>query len=162
MITKITKGQSCTPEWSECSKGVITAIKLLPEIQKYDGKLNIKNQQLVENFVFDILQYKAPFSTKAIRWGFTDKPVVRQKYRRNKKTQRRNFKIQETVLIMSTEIPYIGASPDTLVSCDCCALWVVELEVTWTHREKSFPECEPTNGTCLEQTQGKKCRWSLA
>ena len=40
-----------------------------------------------------------------------------------------NFKVEESGLFISTEYPFVGASPDGLVTCACCSDGVCEIKV---------------------------------
>ena len=38
-----------------------------------------------------------------------------------------NFQVRDSGLIISTQHPYLGASPDGIISCDCCGIGVNEI-----------------------------------
>ena len=40
-----------------------------------------------------------------------------------------NFKVEESGLFLSTEYPFVGASPDGLVKCACCNDGICEIKV---------------------------------
>ena len=39
-----------------------------------------------------------------------------------------NFKICDSGLVLDPDIPHLGASPDGLVSCDCCGEGCLEIK----------------------------------
>ena len=78
----------------------------------------------------DILHYKTPVSTKAMRWGIVNEPIVREQYRRIMRSHHSNLRLEETGLIVSTEIAYIGASPHTLVRYVCRGEGLAEFKTT--------------------------------
>ena len=69
------------------------------------------------------------FKTAATCWGCAHEKVARDKYVSMTSVAHNNFKIEESGLFLSTDYPFIGASPDGLVSCDCCGDGVCEIKV---------------------------------
>lgn len=47
----------------------------------------------------------------------------------SKGTQHRNLQVEKCGLLISKDHPCIGASPDSLVMCDCCSQKVLDVEV---------------------------------
>lgn len=140
-ISTLTMGQSATSEWSKFRAGLIIATKLLAVVRKYDSDMTVKNVESAKNLAVDILQYNPPSSNKAMRWGISNEPIAREQYRRiMNQFFYKNFKVKETGLIVSTEHPFTGASPDALVSCSCCGQGVAEFKVPWTYRDKPVIE----------------------
>lgn len=41
-----------------------------------------------------------------------------------------NFQIFDSGLLINRDFPYLGASPDGIVSCDCCGIGLCEIKVT--------------------------------
>ena len=41
-----------------------------------------------------------------------------------------NFQIFDSGLWINKDFPYLGASPDGIVSCDCCGIGLCEIKVT--------------------------------
>jgi len=79
-LPHLTKGRSCNHEWNKNRKGVITATKLPPLIRKYDDELEVRNNESAKSLVADILHYKTPVSTKGMRWGIVNEPIVNPFY----------------------------------------------------------------------------------
>jgi len=69
--------------------------------------------------------------------GLVNEPIVREQYRRIIRTDHSNFRLEETGLVVSTEIAYIDASPDALVRYNCCGEGLAEFKAIWTHTEKN-------------------------
>ena len=95
-ILSLTIGQSATVKWLQFRAGLITATKLLAVIRKYDDNLMVKNIESAQNLVINILQYKAPVSTKAMQWGVSNESIARKIYTRVMKTTHKNFLLRET------------------------------------------------------------------
>ena len=51
-----------------------------------------------------------------------------------------NFEYRDSGLVVSTVHPYIGASPDGAVQCDCCGCGVLEIKCPYCIRESSPTE----------------------
>ena len=60
------------------------------------------------------------FSTEATKWGCQHEKLALDAYRVMKENQRLNFHMVDCVFFISSDYPFIGASPDSLISCDFC------------------------------------------
>ena len=58
------------------------------------------------------------FSTTATKWGCQHEKAALERY--ESQNYHRNIKVTECGLFLS-EYPFIGASPDAVVTCNCCA-----------------------------------------
>ena len=73
-----------------------------------------------------------------------------------------NLSANEYVFFISLTVPYIGASLDALVSCNCCGNGCLEIKCPYDSREKfvfqildcvvGYLEGDVTNGTQLKTT----------
>lgn len=64
-----------------------------------------------------------------------------------------NFTICDAGLFISTERPYIGASPDAIVACDCCGRGVVEIKCPFCYKE-NLPDDNPSNFCMAKDSSG--------
>ena len=55
----------------------------------------------------------------ALEWGCLNEENARQQYYALASTQHINFQLQLSGLHIDTQHPYLGATPDGIVSCDC-------------------------------------------
>ena len=55
--------------------------------------------------------------------------VAKEAYASYLKGKHKNFNMSDSVLFISTDHPYLGASPDGLVSCECCGAGGCEIKV---------------------------------
>ena len=51
-----------------------------------------------------------------------------------------NFKVRSTGFVISSDYPFLGVSPDGLVSCDCCGEWLVEIKCPFRYQNMT-PDC---------------------
>ena len=71
----------------------------------------------------------------------------------------KNVRVQESGFYISYERPYIGASPDGIVVCDCCTEKVL-LEVKCPICVKPNLTAQEKTGFCMEKAQGAE-NWTL-
>ena len=61
--------------------------------------------------------------------GLCARKKAQDKYVSMTSVAHKNFKVEESGLFISTDYPFIGASLDGLVMCDCCSDGVCEIKV---------------------------------
>lgn len=64
------------------------------------------------------------------RWGCHHEKQAREAYRKKMESVHENFQIFDSGLWINKDFPYLGASPDGIVSCDCCGIGLCEIKVT--------------------------------
>ena len=67
------------------------------------------------------------FTSQATDWGTQHEEVGRVQYVAQAVSQHENFECQECGLVLSSDYPVFGASPDGLVQCKCCGLGCLEV-----------------------------------
>ena len=73
----------------------------------------------------------ARFNTEATKWGCQHERAAREAYSCFQKERHKNFTVSDSGLFVSTEHPYLGASPDGLVTCECCGAGACEIKVLY-------------------------------
>ena len=63
----------------------------------------------------------------ALRWGREHEDIARQQYVTSTKDQHCNFSVRMSGLVIKPGLPYLGVSPDGIISCDCCGKGVLEI-----------------------------------
>ena len=66
----------------------------------------------------------------------------------------KNLNISDAALFVSLERPYIGASPDAIVTCDCCGKGTVEIKCPFCYKE-GLPDDNPTNFCMTKDSSGE-------
>ena len=74
------------------------------------------------------------FSIEATRWGCQQEKLALDAYRVMKENQHLNFHMVDCRFFISSDYPFIGASPDSLISCDCCGEGYVEVKCPYCKR----------------------------
>ena len=75
------------------------------------------------------------FSTHATRWGCDHEARALQRYCEVSQTTHTNFKCKDSGFTINMNMPYMGASPDSVVSCNCCGIGVVEVKCPFCLRK---------------------------
>ncbi len=70
------------------------------------------------------------FKTSATKWGCDHERVAQEKYIHLSNHSHSEFQFQEAGLFLSTEYPFVGATPDDLVQCLCCNKGICEIKVS--------------------------------
>ena len=53
-----------------------------------------------------------------------------------------NCNVRKADLHVRKDYPFLGASPDGIVTCDCCPPSVVEVKCSYAHRDKTAEELQ--------------------
>ncbi|XP_062576035.1 uncharacterized protein LOC134237903 [Saccostrea cucullata] len=91
------------------------------------------------------------FQSKATAWGCDHEKDAREAYCEGMRRFHSNFTVETTGLFLHPEYPLFGASPDGLVSCDCCGQGVLEIKCPFCVRFSSLDAWKEKN-SCLEET----------
>ena len=84
------------------------------------------------------------FSVEATKWGCQHEKLALDAYRLMKEKQHLNFRMVNCGFIISTDDPIIDASPDSVISCDCCGEGCVEVKCPYCIRNNTIDEA-PSN-----------------
>eukprot|EP00795_Rhopilema_esculentum_P015969 gene15969-7301_t len=120
-----TKDQSAKKEWMLHRAGRITGSTVKNVARMRDS------QSLIET----IMQYRPGFSSKYTAHGKQMEPVAREKFEKEEGMKHTNFKVEQAGLLINAEIPYLGASPDGIVSCDCHGRGVLEIKCPYNYKD---------------------------
>lgn len=78
-------------------------------------------------------------------WGCTDTLGA---YANKQKHQHTNFTLEDAGFFIFMERPYIGASPDPIVTCECCGMGTVEVKCPFCYKD-GFPEDDNPSKFCM-------------
>ena len=134
-IEKSTRGQSENQEWFNHRRGRITA-SVVPSVMTCRFDSNVR-----ENWISrEVLGTSSRVSAASLDFGRTHEPIARQMYREQYEILHKSAGIQETGLFIDPSHPFIGASPDGLVSCKCCGEGLLEIKCSYMHQNKTPQE----------------------
>ena len=107
-----------------------------------------------KSFVKKVCGYYKQHSSVSTKWGKDNEGVARNAYIQEFRSQHKNFVVSECGLFISTSHPFLGASPDGVVHCDCHGKGLLEIKCPWTHRGLNISEFADEKGTCLVKKNG--------
>ena len=110
------------------------------------------SQSLIQSICYPHL-YK--LNTKAVKYGCKYEESAIKAYEQVMKEHHVNFELKRCGLFINKEYPYIHATPDFLVSCDCCGLGCGEVKCPISIKNGDFEEYSRKSTACLENVNGK-------
>ncbi|PFX12320.1 hypothetical protein AWC38_SpisGene23745 [Stylophora pistillata] len=94
----------------------------------------------------------ARFNTEATKWGCQHEKVAKETYASFQKVKHKNFGMSYSGLFVSRNHPYLGASPDGLVCCDCCGAGVCVIKCPFCHKNDHISTSAQDKNFCFEVT----------
>ena len=88
------------------------------------------------------------FKSQATKWGCDHEIIALKNYCRN---SMKISQLMNVVFFISLTVLYIGASPDALVSCNCCGNSCLEIKSPFDSREKFVFEILDCDDSYLEE-----------
>ncbi|KAK3108167.1 hypothetical protein FSP39_002441, partial [Pinctada imbricata] len=154
-LKNATKDQAHSELWKEHRKARLTASNFKRICTRV---VTLRKDQTASSaaLVHSLMGYKEVRPTKAMKHGTTLEPVAKKAYVQEMKKIHKNFKAAESGLTLYTSKPFIGASADLEVKCDCCDEGLCEIKCPETI--KNAKPCEEnltyiSNGTLNENHQ---------
>ena len=140
-----TRGQSKCKLWYEQRAGHITASILRKVLHTDFSKPSVS---LLKSICYP---QTTKFFSEACEYGQQHEADALHIYSDNMKSTHPFFELQKSGLVLDTENPFIGASPDGIISCSCCGKGVVEVKCPFSCRDKSFSEAVNEKTFCLAE-----------
>ena len=76
------------------------------------------------------------FRSKATEWGIEKEEIARQAYLEIASRKHQSLTLSTTGLCVNPLYPHLGASPDALISCECCGEGIVEIKCPFSIRDQ--------------------------
>ena len=89
-----------------------------------------------EIFPLSFFEMATQCYSPSIQWGIANEKVALNAYIQWSKHMHPNMKVEEAGLFVSKTDPYLAASPDAIVSCECCKKGVIEIKCPFKHKDK--------------------------
>lgn len=128
-IEESTKGQAKNVLWHDYRKGIITASNA-HIVKTAMVSLKAGKTPNVSSLLKTLLE-KSFKGNKATEYGNKFEPVALRKFEEDMKKCHVNTKVKESGLYLHC-VGYVGASPDGVLSCDCCGKSLVEIKCPFT------------------------------
>ncbi len=125
-VEQQTRGQSCTRLWNRMRSGRITASRFKAACRTDPC---LPSRSLVGAICYPEL---AKFNSKATSWSCDHENIAREVYIQKNSPVHKELAVKECGFFISEYHPFIGASPDGLISCICYGEGVLEIKVNWS------------------------------
>ncbi|KAL3889805.1 hypothetical protein ACJMK2_002133 [Sinanodonta woodiana] len=79
---------------------------------------------------------KMPFYSAARTWGTKHEHTAKMEYSALVTSKHVNYKLVDSGLIINERYPQFGASPDGMISCDCCGDGCLEIKCPYSMKDK--------------------------
>ena len=122
-VEENTREQSNSKVWFSMRTGRITASRF--KAASHTDPLS-PSISLIMNICYPELN---KFKTVATKWGCDHENIAREKYKQMSTLSHSQFEVGNAGLFIHSEYPFIGASPDGLVTCQCCGDGISEIKV---------------------------------
>ncbi|KAK3083943.1 hypothetical protein FSP39_005730 [Pinctada imbricata] len=128
-IELATKGQSENEAWYVHRQGRLTA-------SLFSSVLHFRFSDKPENYILKMVMSLGGDNIRSpsLSFGKDHEPVARHLYVQEASKEHMSLNVQESGLFVDMEHPYIGASPDGLVSCSCCGKGLLEIKCSFTYQ----------------------------
>lgn len=126
-IEQKTRGQSRNPLWKKLRRGRITPsnfYRVYTKVESIKRKSDVNCSKLVESLITE----KDLGFLPQISHGVANEPVALIKITQLLQANHKNLRIRQCGLFIDSDRPYLGASPDGLVECDCCHPMLIEIK----------------------------------
>ena len=130
LVESHTREQSNSRIWFQQRSGRVTASKLKSAISTNPSK---PSTSLIKSICYPD---KSRFYSTACKYGCDHEDKARKEYALKMHSQHSNFSITESGLIIHTLHPFMGATPDGVVHCECCGTGVIEIKCPFSCSEK--------------------------
>jgi len=142
-VEERTRQQASSKDWFRFRTGRITASRLHAVCHT---KLDKPSQSIVKGVCYP---NSSKFRNKATDWGCDHEKTAIAAYHHIAETDHDDFKTSQSGLFLSSQFPFLGATPDSLVSCECCGDGCVEVKCPYCATKEDFSE--PRKVFCLEK-----------
>lgn len=141
-LVKITSTQSLSNKWMLYRVGRITSSNC-----KKAFTLDISKP--AESTIKNIMQYNEEIQTKQMKHGKLSEPKALKLYIEQEKNNHQNLKVTTTGLHINSKFPFLGASPDGIVECECHGKKLLEIKCPFKYKKglsawKSDKDCPVT------------------
>ena len=153
-----TRNQASCWEWHHYCKGLITASHF-HEIICHSWR------SYPQSIIETIMQYSTlNAAIPALKWGRENEDNAIKQYMAESIGKHVNLEHRCAGLSIDINNPFLGASPDGVISCDCCGIGLLEVKCTYKYRSVSptCPEALSDKNYFLKKNNQDKCHSILS
>src|SRR6218665_1590516 len=141
LIEMNTRGQSKNKNWFLYRTGRITASKFKDVCSTNASKPSVS---LLKGICHPIV---CALKSAPTEWGIAHEQAALRKYEQS--YDHIDMSVEQCGLIINSDCPFMGASPDALVSCKCCGKGVVEIKCPYNFRYNDVMDYVISSDSCL-------------
>ena len=142
-VESITQDQSNNPTWHAYRAGRITASRV-------HDILSMRDTTCPDNMVKSVLGYGGHFTSDHTKWGLDMEKQALAVYQDTINSYHQRLKIHPAGFTISSEMPYLGASPDGIRSCDCHPDILVEIKCPHSYKDIDPNTLLGTPQSCID------------
>ncbi|XP_014673897.1 PREDICTED: uncharacterized protein LOC106814124 [Priapulus caudatus] len=121
-VEQATRTQASNKLWFRFRSGRVTASRMKNVCRSNPDQ---PSQSLIKAVCYP---EAGSFAVAATKWGCTHEDTARRMYIDRMQESHHSFELTSAGFFINPQFPHIGATPDGLVSCDCCGTGVVEIK----------------------------------
>ena len=148
-IESATRSQARSRVWYEQRAGRITAPRMYDVCHTDPFSPSVS---LIKSICYPSVF--SSISSAAIDWGRKHEDPAKARYVHAMASEHHKFDVANSGLVINKSWPYLGASPDGMVSCDCCGAGVLEIKCPYVHRGETIAAACEDGNFCLEMHNG--------
>ena len=133
-VEKHTRDHFRSKVWYQQCAGHVTASKLKAAVCT---NMNQPSVSLIRSVCYP---ESSCFKSAATCWGCEHEKTALAAYHSQGRKKHVNFLISESGLVIHPTYPFMGASPDSFVECECCGKRVIEVKCPYSCKHKSIDE----------------------
>nr|CAI5819622.1 unnamed protein product [Callosobruchus analis] len=149
-IQEATKKQAQSAMWFQQRTGRITASSFKRTCRK---SVLAPSLSLIKTICYPT---SFLFKTKATVWGITHEAQALKTYQEHCDSMHEELQVERVGLCLSPEYHQFGASPDGMVTCQCCGTGCVEVKCPYLLKELSLVEFAQQKTSCLGKTENEE------
>ncbi|KAK1895789.1 Exonuclease [Dissostichus eleginoides] len=92
--------------------------------------------------------------TESSSWGLQNEDTAKKSYLVAMQDHHEDINVAASGLILNPELPWIGASPDGVVTCACHEPGILEIKCPFSAKDRSLLECTKDSRFCLTVPEG--------
>lgn len=147
-INEATVLQSSSKDWHAQRKGRITA----SNFARVDSKMkNMGRRSDTDSLVKAIVGLQDTPQVTAMKHGNALEPKAKVAYRKVMKPQHKGFSMKESGLVICEGTPYLGATPDLVVSCKCHGTGLCEIKCPYSIKHQAPSAQNYSSHLCTDE-----------
>ena len=150
MIERQTKGQSCNRMWHRFRAGRITASNMKKACQTSSEKPAMSTLKTI------CYPSGKNLKTKATQWGCSHEKDAISRYTIIQKSKHERLRVDPSGFVICTEYSFLGATPDSMINCECCGKGTLEVKCPYCVRDAHIADALGKDSS-LEQRDGTIC-----